>query len=366
MIPDVALTYDARSSLAAMMQGLGQLASVTCVTVSGVLVEQYPFKGYFYTALLVLPIVVIPRLIGVVSVRERKYVKREKGKEEEKEKEKGKEEEKEKEKGEENSTIGVQQVEMAPYSDPTNQATFAERVRKFFQFWRTDGRDFALVALTCLLYAIASSMVMGNLIFFLRFVFSISKVSVALFLHTFSSIVSIPFWFFVMTRVGKNATFYVSGVATALSMAALAAAPSDSSETLVFSLIFLFGFLEAASLILQAMIPDSVQSYVRATGRRDEAFLYSISLLSFKFGQAIGFSLSSVILGFVGYSPYLLHQPDSVLLALRWNTFGFPALCVLVGILLIMGTTDFSKEENRLSSVAEGEKEEKKKEEVSG
>ncbi len=91
------------------------------------------------------------------------------------------------------------------------------------------------------------------------------------------------------------------------------------------------------------MIPDSVQAYEVYSGRRDEAFLYSISLLFSKMGQAVGLSVSSFILGLVGYDPTTETQSDLVQNAIRILTFIFPALIILFGAVLIMFTSDFSK-----------------------
>tara|TARA_R110002050_G_scaffold129985_1_gene251556 strand:+ start:2555 stop:3001 length:447 start_codon:yes stop_codon:yes gene_type:complete len=91
------------------------------------------------------------------------------------------------------------------------------------------------------------------------------------------------------------------------------------------------------------MIPDSVQAYEMYSGRRDEAFLYSISLLAAKMGQAVGLSASSFILGIVGYDPTTQTQTELVKDTIRVLTFGFPAIVIIIGAALIMFTSDFSK-----------------------
>eukprot|EP00211_Chloroparvula_japonica_P012339 CAMPEP_0119137236 /NCGR_PEP_ID=MMETSP1310-20130426/23215_1 /TAXON_ID=464262 /ORGANISM="Genus nov. species nov., Strain RCC2339" /LENGTH=140 /DNA_ID=CAMNT_0007128303 /DNA_START=114 /DNA_END=533 /DNA_ORIENTATION=+ len=60
MIPEVAATYNSRSSLAAYMHGIGMVAVAVGVTLMGYLTEHFE-DGYFFGALLVAPGILLPR-----------------------------------------------------------------------------------------------------------------------------------------------------------------------------------------------------------------------------------------------------------------------------------------------------------------
>lgn len=71
LIPDVALTYNTRSSVAAWMQGIGQIATVVAVTLFGYIIDKYASDGHFYAACLILPGICLPKMISVMVVMER-------------------------------------------------------------------------------------------------------------------------------------------------------------------------------------------------------------------------------------------------------------------------------------------------------
>ncbi len=140
------------------------------------------------------------------------------------------------------------------------------RVLEFLHFWFVREKDFSIVMAACFCISIASAMVMANFLFFIRLVFDIYSLTVPLFLQTFSSILSLPIWFLVMKRFGKNKTFVLSGCVMFVSMLMLAFAPKGTSTYAIWGLNFFFGFSNALPLIIQAMIPDSVSAYERSTG----------------------------------------------------------------------------------------------------
>ena len=390
LIPDVALTYNTRSSVATWMQGLGQVhcffkkisyhtspamllshcfeqvASVASVSLTGLVVQNYPTDGYLYAALMLLPFVCIPRLIAVMAVKERssKAKLKVKGGEAEDAGENRKMKEKEKEEREGNGRLrkrvsiddGDELLEEDGSSSPRPPSptlpstppkkSFMENIREHAYFWFVQEKDFTLVILTCFLISVVAAMITGNFLFYLKYIFSISSLATPLLLQTSSGLISLPIWFLIMKRIGKNRTFILSGSLIALLMAILAVLPAGVHPNVVYFFNFLFGLFNSVALIIQAMIPDSVVAYERSTGRRDEAFLFSISLLSSKIGQAVGLSASSFILGAVGYDPHHSTQPDEVVFTLRVITFGAPSIMVMICCFLIFCTTDFSATQN--------------------
>lgn len=119
---------------------------------------------------------------------------------------------------------------------------------------------------------------------------------------TIGTIVGQPFWLWMARRHGKRNTYTIGGVYTALTwLAWLPLGPGSPQAAIV--LVGLLAGLGNGGIVMisQSMLPDTIEYQYRANGLRIEGSFAGVYIMVEKLGQAIGASLTGIILGAFGY-----------------------------------------------------------------
>jgi len=153
----------------------------------------------------------------------------------------------------------------------------------------------------------------------------------------------LPLLWVAMRWLSKKQAYYISVSLYGAISFTLFFLPADYSD-INSVLLCAAGLVSAASVVIQAMMPDTIQAYLNTTdGTDDKATLYSITLLGIKLGGAAALSLSSYILGIVGYDAKAPEQTDTVKLTLRILCFMVPVFLLICGSILMFFAKDYSQ-----------------------
>ena len=96
-------------------------------------------------------------------------------------------------------------------------------------------------------------------------------------------------------------------------------------------------------MVIQAMIPDTIQAYETFSGRRDEGFLSSLCLFVTKIGSALAALIVSLSFG---YAEKSIKLSEETAFLYRIVCFGVPACGLLIGAIVMFFAADYSKPEN--------------------
>jgi GPH family glycoside/pentoside/hexuronide:cation symporter len=119
---------------------------------------------------------------------------------------------------------------------------------------------------------------------------------------TIGTVVAQPLWLWCARQYGKRDTFTVAGLFTAVIwLSWLPFGPGTPGWVIV--VIGLMAGLGNGGIVMisQSMLPDTIAYQYTTTGQRSEGSFAGVYILVEKLGQAIGASLTGIMLGLFGY-----------------------------------------------------------------
>jgi glycoside/pentoside/hexuronide:cation symporter, GPH family len=151
-------------------------------------------------------------------------------------------------------------------------------------------RPFAILQAAKLMLLTAAALHTGSAAFFVqrRLESSDAWLGAIFATLTVGTVISQPFWLWLTRRLGKRDAFTVAGIFTAggwiISVGVLAGVGNGGIV-----------------MISQSMLPDTIEYQRRQTGMHVEGSFAGVYIMVEKLGQAIGTSLTGLILGLFGY-----------------------------------------------------------------
>jgi GPH family glycoside/pentoside/hexuronide:cation symporter len=154
-----------------------------------------------------------------------------------------------------------------------------------------------------------------------------------------TALVMLFIWQQVSDRIGKKAVYAIGSIIWIVaSLIILTVQPGQIWQTYTLAIFIGMG-ISVAYLIPWSMVPDIIELDELQTGQRREGVFYGLMVLLQKLGLALALfivGLSLDLAGFVKRIPGepLPIQPDSALWAIRLVMSIFPALVLLIGLVL--------------------------------
>jgi glycoside/pentoside/hexuronide:cation symporter, GPH family len=147
----------------------------------------------------------------------------------------------------------------------------------------------------------------------------------------------VPFWLFLMRRIGKKKSYNLGMLALALcSLLVMLIQPGQVAGIIVMIILMSFG-VSAAHVVPQSIIPDTIDISRLATGFDTEGVFYGFQSFIQQVATAGFVGLAGIALGLAGYiklddlQPGQL-QPASAIWAIRLIFSVVPAVFMLIGI----------------------------------
>ncbi|WP_230293600.1 MFS transporter [Croceicoccus sp. Ery5] len=156
---------------------------------------------------------------------------------------------------------------------------------------------------------------------------------------TIGTVVAQPFWLWLARRFGKRQAYTAGGIFTACVWLLWFLLTKQPPGWMIIGIGLLAGLGNGGIVMIsQSMLPDTMEFQRRRTGDRIEGSFAGLYIMVEKLGQAIGASLTGIILGLFGYieasGGQIVKQPESAILgiALCYCVFstGFLVLSVFV------------------------------------
>jgi glycoside/pentoside/hexuronide:cation symporter, GPH family len=176
--------------------------------------------------------------------------------------------------------------------------------------------------------------------FFLESSLNISGVSQSIVLGTLFlvSIAVFPLWTRAASRFGKR-TALIAGLiiqAAALVLLVLLSPPGGLSFPLMLFIVICGVGLSAVILFPWAMLPDVVEFDQAATNRRREGLVYALFTFGQKIASSVGVFSNAIVASLFGYKVGMLEQAPSTVNAIRWMTGPVAALVLLMAIAFVL------------------------------
>lgn len=136
---------------------------------------------------------------------------------------------------------------------------------------------------------------------------------------TIGTVVGQPFWLYMSRKYGKRATYTGGGLYTALIWLAWLPLGPGAPHAAIVILGLLAGFGNGGIVMIsQSMLPDTIEYQYRCNGLRIEGSFAGVYIMVEKLGQAIGVSLTGLILGAFGYvqahaGKHVVQPPSAIL-----------------------------------------------------
>jgi glycoside/pentoside/hexuronide:cation symporter, GPH family len=158
---------------------------------------------------------------------------------------------------------------------------------------------------------------------------------------TIGTVIGQPFWLRMARRHGKRGTYVAGGLYTALTwLAWLPLGPGSAPAAIV--VVGLLAGLGNGGIVMisQSMLPDTIEYQYRTNGLRIEGSFAGVYIMVEKLGQAIGVSLTGLILGAFGYieahAGARVVQPPSAVLGITLVYSVFSTLFLLCSVAIIL------------------------------
>ena len=135
------------------------------------------------------------------------------------------------------------------------------------------------------------------------------------------TIMAQPFWLWFARSYGKRVAFTVGGVFTACTWFLWFPWQAGTPGWIVIGIGLLAGLGNGGIVMIsQSMLPDTMEYQYRQSGERIEGSFAGLYIMVEKLGQAIGASMTGIILGLFGYieaaGDKVIKQPESALLGI--------------------------------------------------
>ena len=133
-----------------------------------------------------------------------------------------------------------------------------------------------------------------------------------------TALVSLPLWNFLSARLDKRRTYAVGAGLLAVCLGALAFLGPGTPLGFIAALSVAAGIgVGAAHVLPWAIIPDAVELDEATTGARHEGMFYSLITLAQKVASSLALPLVLLVLGAAGYVPASADQPARAVAGIR-------------------------------------------------
>ena len=320
MVPDVAVNYDDRTAVVLFQEVFGLSAVIIFSYFQAEAVEFFKDedndelvdyeKGYLYASYITVWAVVIPMLLAVIFVKERKFIAK----------------------------------------DLVGNSALGRVFNWFKTFLKTLGKslmfkEFTLIVIVFVLCMIAVYLFVNNFVLYVKYVLlAESQTSFLMLAVQATATLSIFFWAFLSKKVGKKLTFFIGCVLWI--GGSIIIFFINSNDIKVFYVVCVIRALGSGVgyLIPLAMLPDVIELDRMKNGEAREGILYSLMILLQKTGVGVAITASNYVLGLAGYinpdketvvQEEDNYQPDSVLLSFRILMTVVPVICLLLALVCI-------------------------------
>lgn len=302
LLPELAESYDERTSLSSYRAAFGTFASLLAVAVPpiivtlvspGELVQSRPL-GWLVMGLVFGAITSVSYLTMTASVKEPKRV---------------------------------------ALSSPST--SFVSEYASAFKIYGFPQIFFLFIVVT-----IGLMMVNSILPFFLESSLKISGDTQSVVLGTLFivAILVFPLWAIVATRFGKRVALNAGLIilATALVLLVQFSQPGSLSIYLMMMTAVAGVGLSAVMLFPWAMLPDVVEFDEASSGRRREGLVYALFTFGQKIASSIGVFSNAIVTSLFGYKQGMLEQAPATVNAIKWMTGPIAALVFLLAIFFVL------------------------------
>ena len=149
-----------------------------------------------------------------------------------------------------------------------------------------------------------------------------------------SALVLLPFWNWFTVRAGKRAAYVVGMASLVAILVLLSALPSDANRTLVIVIAALAGFgVSAAHVVPNSILPDGIEWEELRTGSRREGFFFGVVSLLNKVGSSVAVPWVALVLAAAKFDESRgADQLPATLVALRLLVGLVPAVLLALGV----------------------------------
>ncbi len=149
-----------------------------------------------------------------------------------------------------------------------------------------------------------------------------------------SALVLLPFWNWFTLRVGKRTAYVIGMASLAAILVLLSLLPSDAKRPLVIAIAALAGFgVSAAHLVPNSILPDGIEWEELRTGTRKEGFFYGVVSLLNKVATSVAVPWVALVLAATGFDEARgTEQLPSTLTAIRLLVGLVPAVLLALGV----------------------------------
>ena len=321
MVPDVAVDYDDRTAVVLFQELFGLSAVIIFSFFQAETVEFFRDedgiinyrKGYAVAGLVTVWAVIIPMILAILPVSERKNVTKD-----------------DEEYGD--RSVIAKALLWVLY--------FIKSLIKALMF-----KEFFLIVVVFVGCMIAIYIFVNNFVLYLKYVLHIEdQTSYLMLIVQVTCTGSIIFWGLLCKKIGKKLTFFI-GCTFWIGGSIIIFFISDDN----IKLFYLIAFFRAAGsgvgyLIPLAMLPDIIELDFLKNRLKREGILYSLMILIQKTGVGFALTASNYVLGWVGYvKPEKQttseqvddYQSDSVIMAFRILLCIVPIFCILISLIAI-------------------------------
>ncbi|MCX7030210.1 MAG: MFS transporter, partial [Spirochaetes bacterium] len=192
---------------------------------------------------------------------------------------------------------------------------------------------FAMVIflLTWTTVAVVISVLPFFLTYWLRWGDGMTMAMAALFV---SALVLVPFWNWFTRRAGKRVAYVTGMVSLAGILGLLSVLPSAVDHVLVLAIAALAGFgVSAAHVVPNSILPDGIEWEELRTGSRKEGFFFGVVSLLNKVANSVAVPWVALVLAATGYDEARgLEQPAGTLAAIRLLVGLVPGVLLALGV----------------------------------
>jgi GPH family glycoside/pentoside/hexuronide:cation symporter len=148
------------------------------------------------------------------------------------------------------------------------------------------------------------------------------------------ALVLVPFWNWFTRRAGKRIAYVVGMVSLTAILALLSVLRPDTSLTVVLAIAALAGFgVSAAHVVPNSILPDGIEWEELRTGSRKEGFFFGVVSLLNKVATSVAVPWVALVLAATGYNEARgLDQPAGTLLAIRLLVGLVPGVLLALGV----------------------------------
>lgn len=321
MVPDIAVDYHDRTAVVLFQEVFGLSAVIIFSYFQAEAVEFFTDddglvnyrKGYLVASLITVWAVVVPIIISIVFVSERKTV-------------------------------------VSNDEDYQGKNALQKIVWWFLYFLRDLVRalrfkEFSLIVTVFVMSMVAVYLFVNNFVLYVKYVLHAEDQTAYMMIAVqATAALSIFFWAFTSRQLGKKITFLMG--CTLWIGGSVIIFFINEDDIVLFYIVCVFRAIGTGVgyLIPLAMLPDIIEIDKVKNNKQREGILYSLMILLQKAGVGIGVTLSNYVLGFAGYeSPdkesiqqqEAAYQPDSVLWSFKILMNVVPIFCLFIALICI-------------------------------